>query len=219
MHICLCVYLWHASAFTFIQISVNEHKHRWCPFIYQSLHISLHFACGSQPQGWWGSFLKVSIFHLLVRSLINTVSMGSVCVEQMAQASLGEMKNANLSNAAKTTWLEISLGGSLNSHLKTHLAGTHTFLLSSALCTILIWLYLSSTHSALSPSAPPGRTCLLFPPLNMLYDYNGMILYSMFCSPSCKADIYFHLLIAVVISFTLSSIIVLIIKPIFIIAS
>lgn len=98
-------------------------------------------------------FLKVSIFHLLVRSLINTVSMGSVCVEQMAQASLGEMKNANLSNAAKTNWLEISLGGGLNSHLKTHLAGTHTFLLSSTLCTILILLYLRSSHSALSLSA------------------------------------------------------------------
>ncbi len=97
-------------------------------------------------------FLKASIFHILVRSLINTVSMGSVCVEQMAQASLGEMKNANLSNAAKTTWLEISLGGGLNSHLKTHLAGTHTFLLSSALCTILILLYLSYSHSALSLS-------------------------------------------------------------------
>ncbi len=127
-------------------------------------------------------FLKVSIFHLLVRSLINTVSMGSVCVEQMAQASLGEMKNANLSNAAKTTWLEISLGGGLNSHLKTHLAGTHTFLLSSTLCTILILLYLSSSHSALSLSAPPGRRCLLFPLLNMLYDYDGIILYSMFCA-------------------------------------
>lgn len=121
---------------------------------------------------------KVSIFHLLVRSLINTVSMGSVCVEQMAQASLGKMKNANLSNAAKTTWLEISLGGGLNSHLKTHLAGTHTFLLSSALCTILILLYLSSSHSALSVSAPPGGRCLLFPLLNMLCGYDGMILYS-----------------------------------------
>lgn len=126
-------------------------------------------------------FLKVSIFHLLVRSLINTVSMGSVCVEQMAQASLGKMKNANLSNAAKTTWLEISLGGGLNSRLKTHLAGTHTFLLSSALCTILILLYLSSSHSALSLSVPPGRRCLLFPLLNMLYDYDWIILYRMFC--------------------------------------
>lgn len=48
-------------------------------------------------------FLKASIFHISVRSLINTASMGSVCVEQMAQGSLGEMKNANLSNAAKTT--------------------------------------------------------------------------------------------------------------------
>ncbi len=134
--------------------------------------------------GLMSLFLKASIFHILVRSLINTVSMGSVCVEQMAQASLGEMKNANLSNAAKTTWLEISLGGGLNSHLKTHLAGTHTFLLSSALCTILILLYLSYSHSALSLSlsAPPGRRCLLFLLLNMLYDYDRIIPYSMFCA-------------------------------------
>ncbi len=117
----MCVYmedilrlnLWRASVFTLIQIHMNGCKHNWCSWslqyhsfiqrsslcplhIYQVLHISLNFACGCQPQGWWVSFLKASIFHILVRSLINTVSMGSVCVEQMAQASLGEMKNANL---------------------------------------------------------------------------------------------------------------------------
>lgn len=173
------------STLSFMHSFIYRYPSPHCPLhIYQSLN----FACGSQPQGWWfffSSSFKVSIFHLLVRSLINTVSMGSVCVEQMAQASLGKMKNANLSNAAKTTWLEISLEGGLNSHLKTHLAGTHTFLLSSALCTILILLYLSSSHSALSVSAPPGRRCLLFPLLNMLCGYDGMILYNMFCSLIC----------------------------------
>lgn len=102
-------------------------------------------ATGSQPFG--SSFLNASVFWFWVRRLINTGSVGSERVEQMAQASLGEMKNANLWNVAKTTWLEISLGGGLNSSLKaTSHPSTH---LSSLVRLSPLFLFLS-----LSPSLP-----------------------------------------------------------------